>query len=178
MIIKHTGFEQLLLIYQNKSIDKRGFFKEIFKKELLEAELNYEIDFCQSNFVKSNLNVLRGLHYQIEPYAQSKLISVFSGKILDVAVDIRKHSETYGKYFSYFLSEEDNVSLFIPKGFAHGYISLSENTVINYLVDNDYNPKMERGIRFSDEYLKINWNVDIEKIIVSKKDSNFDKFKW
>ena len=178
MKLLKTDFKDLIVIRHNLFLDKRGFFKEIFKKEKLEKETSTKIDFCQENSVKSHLNVLRGLHFQKEPHAQSKLISVSLGKILDIAVDIRKSSETYGKYFSYVLSAEEHESLFIPKGFAHGYLTLSKTAIVNYKVDNYYNHEAESGIPFNDNFLKINWGVSEEQIIISDKDKNQNNFKW
>lgn len=178
MIIKETPFKDLLIIENTPHLDKRGSFTEVFKKEIVENHLGYDINFCQENLVKSKKNVLRGLHFQINPFAQSKLISVLSGEILDIAVDIRKESKTYGKYFSYNLSSRKNESLFIPKGFAHGYLTISNDTSILYKVDNYYNPEMERGISFEDDFLKINLGIEFEKLIISKKDKKFKFFEW
>ena len=115
MNIGKTEFKDLLIINHDVYHDSRGLFKEVFRNNVIEENLSYKINFCQENNVKSSLMVLRGLHYQEEPFAQSKLISVTVGKILDIAVDIRINSKTYGKYFSYVLSSEDNKSIFIPK---------------------------------------------------------------
>ena len=178
MNLTKTTFKDLIIIKHNIHVDNRGYFKEIFFKEKLENLINYSLEFCQENSVKSYLNVLRGLHFQKEPYSQSKLISVSLGKILDVAVDIRKESENYGKYFSYILSSDKHESLFIPKGFAHGYLTLSDSAIINYQVDNYYNPQSEEGIPYDDNLLKIDWGIEKSKIIISKKDQNFKPFKW
>ncbi len=173
-----TQFKDLIIIRHNVFKDHRGYFKEKFKKENLEKIINDKIEFCQENSVKSDLHVLRGLHFQNEPFAQSKLVSVQVGKILDVAVDIRKDSETYGKYFSYILSSEIHESVFIPKGFAHGYLTLSRTAVVNYLVDNYYNKSEEDGISFEDEFLNINWGIKTSKIICSKKDKELKPYRW
>lgn len=173
-----TQFKDLIIIRHNLFKDHRGYFKEKFKKENLEKIINNKIEFCQENTVKSDLNVLRGLHFQNEPHAQSKLVSVQIGKILDVAVDIRKDSETYGKYFSYILSSEMHESVFIPKGFAHGYLTLSKTAVVNYLVDNYYNQSQENGISYDDEFLNINWGIKTSKIICSKKDKELKPYRW
>ena len=178
MKVHHTKFNNLLIIEHKSFIDNRGFFKELYRKNVIEEQLDYKLEFCQDNFVTSNYMVLRGLHFQNEPYQQSKLITVFDGEILDIAVDLRKKSKTYGKYFSYLISASKNKSLFIPKGFAHGYLTLSKKACINYKVDNYYNPKEEAGIKYNDKFLNIDWNVDHSKIIVSEKDKNFDNFKW
>ena len=116
--------------------------------------------------------------YQIQPYAQSKLISILHGSILDVAVDLRKDSKTYGNFFSHLLKAENHESIFIPKGFAHGYLTLSEKAIINYKVDNYYNPTMERGISFEDSFLNIEWGVEKNKLVISEKDKKFEFFKW
>lgn len=178
MNIVKTDFKDLLIINHEIYYDDRGSFKEVFRKNVIEENLGYRINFCQDNNVKSSYMVLRGLHYQEEPYAQSKLISVTEGKILDIAVDLRENSKTYGKYFSYVLSLESNKSIFIPKGFAHGYLTLTKNAYVNYKVDNYYEKKSERGIRFNDKYLNIDWGVDENKLIISDKDKKLTDFKW
>ena len=177
-MIKKTKFDNLLIINHKCNFDSRGEFFEIFRKQLIENELDYSINFCQENLVNSSKNVLRGLHFQENPNAQSKLISVFSGKIFDIAVDIRKNSKTYGKYFSTYLSSNDNTSLFIPKGFAHGYISLENNTLVSYKVDNYYDPDSEYGIPYDDKYLNIDWGVDYNDLVISEKDKNYDNYRW
>ena len=177
MKLLKTEFKDLIIIKHSVHIDNRGHFKEKFNKEKLEKIINSKLEFCQENSVKSYSNVLRGLHFQKEPYAQSKLISLSVGKILDIAVDIRKKSPTYGKYFSYVLSAENHESLFIPRGFAHGYLTLSKIAIINYKVDNYYNPKAESGIPFDDNLLKIDWCIS-DEIIISEKDKNLTIFKW
>ena len=174
----NTGFKGLTIINHNAYHDERGYFKEKFKKEKLEKFINFKLNFCQENSVKSYKNVLRGLHFQEEPYAQSKLISVDLGKILDVAVDIRKNSDSYGKYFSYILSSENHQSLFVPKGFAHGYLTLSDVAIVNYHVDNYFNPRAENGISYDDNFLKINWGKNKNKLIISDKDRNQNPFNW
>ena len=178
MKLRRTDFKDLILISHDKYSDKRGYFKEIFRKNELEDILGYKINFCQENLAKSSYMVLRGLHFQKEPESQSKLISVSEGKILDIAVDIRKNSKTYGKYFSYILSSENNESLFIPAGFAHGYLTLSDYAVLSYKVDNYFNPLMESGIPYNDKFLAIDWGVNELDIIISEKDLNQDPFIW
>ena len=173
-----TGFEGLILIKHNIFRDKRGFFKEKFRSNDLENLFGEKINFCQENSVKSKINVLRGLHFQEPPFAQAKLISISYGKILDVAVDIREGYKTYGTYFSYILDANKNESIFIPKGFAHGYLTLSDSALINYHVDNYYNPDKECGIPYDDNFLKINWGIQKNKIIISKKDNSYKSFQW
>lgn len=164
------------MIENNPYFDNRGSFKEILRKNFLQDFINFE--FCQFNQVISKKNVLRGLHFQKMPYAQSKLIFVSSGKILDVVVDIRKNSKTYKQYFSKIISEKNNYAVFIPKGFAHGYLSLEDNTIVNYLVDEYYNPKNESGIIYNDKTINIDWGINNKKIIISKKDQDYKDYKW
>tara|TARA_Y100000766_G_C18874185_1_gene589883 strand:+ start:1160 stop:1696 length:537 start_codon:yes stop_codon:yes gene_type:complete len=178
MKIIKTEFKDLVIIKHKLFKDNRGYFKEKYKLEILESLISSRLIFCQENSVKSYLNVLRGLHFQKEPYAQTKLISLSIGKILDIAVDIRKDSKTYGKYFSYILDSDNYESIFIPKGFAHGYLTLSEFAIINYQVDNYYYPKMESGIPYNDNFLNINWGVEESKLIISDKDKNQNPFSW
>ena len=137
-----------------------------------------KVYFLQDNIVNSAKNVLRGLHYQFNPFAQSKLISVIKGEIFDVVVDIRNNSSTYGQFFSINLSSENNLSLFVPNGFAHGYLSLTSETIVHYKVDNYYNKDFEDGIRYNDSFLNINWGVPIDDLIISDKDKNLPDFKW
>ena len=177
MKIEETKFKDLFILKNNHFSDNRGSFAEIYRNDLLNNKLSYRADFCQHNLVNSKKNVLRGLHFQKPPFSQSKLITVVKGKILDVVVDIRKNSDTYGKYFSITLTD-DFTSLFIPKGFAHGYLTISENAVISYLVDNYYNPLYEENIHVFDNFLNINWEIDKDDMIISKKDMNANKFKW
>ncbi|MFL2666417.1 MAG: dTDP-4-dehydrorhamnose 3,5-epimerase [Flavobacteriaceae bacterium] len=156
--------------------DQRGFFTESFRKDLFEDFIGYSIEFCQENISESNYGVLRGLHFQIEPFAQSKLISVITGKILDVVVDIRKNSKYYGKSFSIELDDISNKQIFIPKGFAHGFIVLSNKARIVYKVDNHYNPKSERGLNYNDPSLEIDWRIDEKSIIINEKDKSYPPF--
>lgn len=152
--------------------DERGYFFESFKKETLENYLGYTINFCQDNEAKSVKGVLRGLHYQLPPYAQSKLVRVVKGKILDIVVDLRKESSAFGKHLAVELSEDNKYQLFIPKGFAHGYVVLSEEAIFSYKVDNYYNQKLERGVVYNDEVLKIDWKLSEKDLIISEKDKS------
>lgn len=172
MKVKNTDFQDLLIIEPKLHFDSRGFFKETFNKKILKNKVSYDVNFCQDNIVKSSKNVLRGLHYQKAPYAQSKLIQVISGKIIDVVVDLRPESKTYLKHFKIELSSENSLILFVPRGFAHGYLSLNDNTTVHYKVDEMYNSKFEKGIHFSDPKFKIDWGIDFDKLIFSQKDSN------
>ena len=156
--------------------DSRGFFSETFKKNELEKYICKSIDFCQENLSESKYGVLRGLHFQKQPFSQSKLINVQKGKILDVTVDIRKNSKYYGKSFSIELDDVKNRSLFIPKGFAHGFIVLSKIARVSYKVDNYYNLNSQEGFRYNDPELNINWKIDEKSIIINKKDLNYSDF--
>ena len=163
----------LIICEPEKLSDERGFFIESFRKDLFEAFLGQKINFCQENLSESKHGVLRGLHFQIKPYAQSKLVSVLSGKVLDVAVDIRKNSKYYGKSFSIELDGISNKQLFIPRGFAHGFVVLSKIARVSYKVDNYYNPKSERGLNFNDVKLGIDWKINKKSIILNKKDESY-----
>lgn len=150
--------------------DQRGYFSETFRKDQLEAFLELELNFCQDNESQSSFGVLRGLHYQLPPFAQTKLVRVLQGKILDIAVDIRRGSPTFGQHVSMELSSENRKQIFIPKGFAHGFVVLSDMAVIAYKVDNYYNPDYDRGIAFDDISLGIDWQLPEESLQLSLKD--------
>jgi dTDP-4-dehydrorhamnose 3,5-epimerase len=161
---------QGLLILQPKVIeDSRGYFYEAYnEKEFSKAGI--DVDFVQDNQSCSNYGVVRGLHYQLSPFAQVKLVRVITGKILDVALDIRKGSPTFGKSFSVELSASNKRQLFIPVGFAHGFSVLSEKAEVLYKCDNFYNRESEGGISFSDPALDINWKIPASEMIISEKD--------
>ena len=150
--------------------DERGYFVETFRADKLENFLGYKIDFCQDNESKSSRGVLRGLHYQLAPSAQTKLVRVIQGRVLDVAVDIRKGSPTFGKHVSVELSSENKRQLLVPRGFAHGFVVLEDDTIFAYKVDNYYSPENDRGILFSDEVLGIDWLVPHNELKFSAKD--------
>jgi dTDP-4-dehydrorhamnose 3,5-epimerase len=151
--------------------DYRGYFVETFRKDLLENFLGHQIDFCQDNESKSSKGVLRGLHYQLPPFAQTKLVKVIQGKVLDVAVDIRQGSPTFGKHVAVELSSENKRQLLIPRGFAHGFVVLENETIFTYKVDNYYSPENDRGIAFNDETLNINWILNHHQLKLSQKDT-------
>ena len=152
--------------------DERGFFSETFKKDLIEDFISEKLNFCQNNTSKSSFGVLRGLHFQTAPKAQTKLISVANGEILDVVLDLRKDSSTYGKHYSVILNDINNFQLLVPKGFAHGFISLSEAVRVNYQVDNYYSAENEFGVNPFDNDLKINWILEKNQIIINSKDKS------
>ncbi|WP_304542736.1 dTDP-4-dehydrorhamnose 3,5-epimerase [Sulfurimonas microaerophilic] len=150
--------------------DDRGYFVETFREDKLQEFLGYKINFCQDNESKSSYGVLRGLHYQLPPHAQTKLVRVIQGKVLDVAVDIRKGSPTFGKHVAVELSSENKRQLLVPRGFAHGFVVLEDNTVFAYKVDSYYSPECDRGIAFNDSDIDIDWQVPHEKLNLSAKD--------
>jgi len=166
MKINKTFIEDLLIIEPQLFKDDRGFFYESYNKNNLDKVIN--IVFVQDNESKSDKGVIRGLHFQAPPFEQTKLVRCISGNILDVAVDLRTSSKTYGKFFSIELSSENNKQLFVPKGFAHGFQVLSETAIVNYKVDNFYNPKSDSGIIWNDKDLSIDWNLDIKPILSDK----------
>jgi len=174
MKINKTFIEDLLIIEPQLFKDDRGFFYESYNKNNLDNVIN--IVFVQDNESKSNRGVIRGLHFQLPPFEQTKLVRCVSGKILDVVVDLRTNSKTYGKSFSIELSSENNKQLFVPKGFAHGFQALSEEAIVNYKVDNFYNPKSDSGIIWNDKDLSIDWNLDL-KPNLSVKDLKLISFK-
>ena len=150
--------------------DSRGYFVETFRADKLEEFLGFKINFCQDNESKSSKGVLRGLHYQLAPAAQTKLVRVIQGSVLDVAVDIRKNSPTFGQHVAVKLSAENKRQLLVPRGFAHGFVVLEDNTTFAYKVDNYYSPKNDRGIAFNDEDLGIDWSLNTSDLNLSAKD--------
>jgi len=155
--------------------DERGYFVETFRADKLEEFLGYTINFCQDNESKSSRGVLRGLHYQLHPAAQTKLVRVIQGKVLDVAVDIRQGSPTFGKHVSVELSSENKRQLLVPRGFAHAFVVLEDDTVFAYKVDNYYSPENDRGIKFDDPALEIDWVVPHNELNLSEKDTKQPK---
>ena len=150
--------------------DDRGYFVETFRQDKLEDFLGYKINFCQDNESKSSRGVLRGLHYQLPPCAQTKLVRVIQGRVLDVAVDIRQESPTFGQYVTVELSAENKRQLLVPRGFAHGFVVLEDDTIFAYKVDNYYSPENDRGIAFDDKELDIDWQIPHDKLNLSEKD--------
>ena len=176
MKVSQTDFEGLLIIEPKVFEDQRGYFYESYNANKLKEE-GLEYVFVQDNQSKSSYGVVRGLHYQLEPYAQTKLIRVLHGKILDVVVDVRDNSPTFGKWMSLEISEENKKQFLIQKGFAHGFSVLSDIAVILYKCDKFYSPESERGIIYNDKDLNINWGLNPEDIIVSEKDKVLPEFK-
>ena len=152
--------------------DERGYFSETYRQDLLEKELGHRVNFIQDNESKSTRGVLRGLHFQLPPFAQSKLVRVIDGRVLDVAVDIRQGSPSYGQHVAVELSSENKRQVFVPRGFAHGFVVLSEFAVFAYKVDNLYSPEYDRGIAFNDSQLMIDWQLTQAQLTLSEKDKN------
>ena len=177
MLFQETNIEGVIVVEPTIHGDDRGYFVETYRHDKLENHLGYKINFCQDNESKSSVGVLRGLHYQLAPYAQTKLVRVIQGKVLDVAVDIRKGSPTFGEYVSIILTGENKKQLLVPRGFAHGFIVLEDNTIFSYKVDNYYNPECDRGISFDDIDLDIDWILDRNDIILSKRDVDHPPLK-
>lgn len=177
MKLTRTVIPDVILIEPEIFGDERGYFVETFREDCLEDFLGYKIPFCQDNESKSNYGVLRGLHYQEEPFAQAKLVRVVKGKVRDIVVDIRPSSPTFGLHVSTILSEENKHQLFIPKGFAHGFVVLEEETILAYKVDAYYSAAHDRGICYNDPSLNIDWGVAKEHLKLSSKDQNQPSFK-
>jgi dTDP-4-dehydrorhamnose 3,5-epimerase len=152
--------------------DNRGYFIETFRQDLLEEAAGYQVNFIQDNESKSTKGVLRGLHYQLPPYTQAKLVRVIEGSVLDVAVDIRKSSPTFGQHVAVELTAENKHQLFVPHGFAHGFLVLSDSAIFAYKVDNYYAPEHDRGIAFDDKDLVIDWQLSLEMLQLSEKDKS------
>jgi len=161
---------EVVLIKPTVHGDNRGYFMESFRQDLFEEAIGYKVNFIQDNESKSTKGVLRGLHYQLPPYAQAKLVRVIEGSVLDVAVDIRKSSTTFGQYVAAELTAENKHQLFVPHGFAHGFIVLSDSATFTYKVDNYYAPEHDRGIAFDDNDLDIDWQLPLELLQLSDKD--------
>lgn len=177
MNVINTDIPDLFIIEPKVISDNRGYFFESYNKQKLEISGKF-FNFIQDNQSKSSYGVVRGLHYQLNPYAQTKLVRVLQGKIIDTAVDLRKGSPTFGKAFSVELSDENFRQLLVPKGFAHGFSVISETAVVFYKCDNLWNKESERGIMYNDEDLKIDWQIPAEKINLSEKDAIFPKLKY
>ena len=176
MKIVETKIKDLVILEPNIFGDKRGYFMESFNAEWFEKNV-CDTKFIQDNESKSSKGVLRGLHFQTPPYAQAKLVRVIQGEVLDVAVDLRKDSPTYGKHETILLSGENKKHFFVPRGFAHGFVVLSELAIFSYKVDNVYAPTHDSGIQWNDIELNIDWGIDESKIQLSEKDKTQPLFK-
>ena len=171
MKFTRTSIPDVIMIDPVVHGDERGYFVETFRQDKLEAFLGFQVNFCQDNESKSSQGVLRGLHYQLPPHAQTKLVRVIEGKVLDVAVDIRKGSPTFGKHVAVELTAENKRQLFVPRGFAHGFVVLSQKAIFAYKVDNFYSPECDRGIAFDDVAIGIDWKLTKEQLQLSNKDT-------
>ena len=169
MPFNETGFPGLLIFEPKIIRDERGYFFESFNAKTFE-EKGITRNFVQDNQALSSYGILRGLHYQLAPHAQSKLVRVIQGEVLDVVVDLRNGSPTFGKQYSIVLSAENQKQLYVPRGFAHGYAVLSDTALFFYKCDNFYNREAERGMTYNDAALKIDWKIPTDKIILSEKD--------
>jgi dTDP-4-dehydrorhamnose 3,5-epimerase len=177
MRVEETYLKGCYVITPRIFEDERGYFFENFNKKIFEKETGVRASFVQDNESKSSKGVLRGLHFQTGKYAQSKLVRVSKGKVLDVCVDIREDSPTFGKYLSIILDDKTHKQLYIPKGFAHGFLVLEDDTIFSYKCDNFYNKKAESGIIYNDEDLNIDWKTTEGQLLISEKDKQLSTFK-
>ncbi len=175
--IEHTPLEDCFVLKPNVYRDERGFFCETFNKKTFKKVTGISIDFVQDNQSVSSYGVLRGLHFQKGEMAQAKLVRVVKGKVLDVVVDVRIESPTFGKHFSIILDDVTNFQLFVPRGFAHGFAVLSKEAIFCYKCDNYYDKASESGIIYNDATLNIDWHLPQENIIISDKDKELPTFK-
>jgi dTDP-4-dehydrorhamnose 3,5-epimerase len=176
MKIRETGLKGCLVLEPSVFDDGRGYFFESFNQKTFEEKIGIHISFVQDNQSMSQRGVLRGLHFQKGEHAQAKLVRVLKGKVLDVAVDIRPNSPTFGNVFSVVLSEENQKQLFVPRGFAHGFSVLEDETVFFYKCDNYYHKESEGGIIYNDSQLNIDWKLEEKEIILSEKDKVLPNF--
>lgn len=172
MDYKKTEIEGVYIIQPKVFKDNRGYFMETFRQSDFDAGIGRHVEFIQDNESKSSRGVLRGLHYQKGEASQAKLVRVIKGRVVDVAVDIRRSSKTFGRYVMVELSEENKTQFFIPRGFAHGFLVLSDEAIFTYKVDNAYAPQQEAGIRYDDPDIAIEWPMDMAEVITSEKDMN------
>lgn len=177
MTVEETYLKGCFVITPKIFEDKRGYFFESFNKQAFEKHTGIITNFVQDNLSKSSKGVLRGLHFQTGNHAQAKLVSVIKGKVLDVCVDIREGSPTFGKHFSIVLEDQEHRQLYIPRGFAHGFLVLENDTIFSYKCDNFYNKTFESGILFNDETLNVDWEFPEKELIISGKDLELPSFK-
>lgn len=176
MNVIKTDIDGLVIIEPRVFGDSRGYFFESFSERDFKREVA-DVDFVQDNESKSSYGVVRGLHFQRPPYAQAKLVRVVKGKVLDVAVDLRKESPTFGRYVAMELSEENHRQMFIPRGFAHGFSVLSEEVIFQYKCDNYYAPQSEGAVAWDDPDLDIDWKIPAGKVLLSEKDKKHPRLK-
>lgn len=170
MTVKNSNLKDCFIIHPRVFEDDRGYFYESYNKQGFKKQTGLDIDFVQDNQSQSSKGVLRGLHFQVGDYEQAKLVRVIKGSVLDVCVDLRENSETYLKHFSLILSEENKKQLFVPRGFAHGFLVLEDNTIFSYKCDNYYHKESERGIIYNDPDLAIDWGFENSQLLISDKD--------
>lgn len=176
MKFSRQAIPDIVLIEPFKHSDDRGYFIESYRQDLFEDFIGYKVNFVQDNESKSVKGVLRGLHYQTPPYAQAKLVTVLEGSVLDIAVDIRKSSPFFAQHVAVELNQDNKHQLFIPHGFAHGFVVLSKTAIFSYKSDNFYAPNYEKGIAFDDNQLSIDWRLPIKEVLLSEKDKLQPKF--
>ena len=167
----------IVLIQPQVHGDQRGYFVETFRQDKFEQAIGHKVNFIQDNESKSSKGVLRGLHYQLPPFAQSKLVRVIEGEVLDVAVDIRKGSPTFGQHVSAILNDQNKHQIFIPRGFAHGFIVLSDTAIFSYKVDSYYSTDSDRGLAFDEPALNIDWKLSKEQLKLSEKDQKHPRLE-
>lgn len=177
MTIKETCLKGCFVFSPKVIKDNRGFFLESFNHKMFEGLTGFKVDFVQDNQSVSEKGVLRGLHFQTGEFAQAKLLRVVKGKVLDVCVDLREDSETFGKHFSVVLDNKGHKQLYIPRGFAHGFLALENDTIFNYKCDNYYSKSHESGIVFDDKTLDIDWGFPHTELILSQKDKELPTFE-
>ena len=177
MLVEETRLKGCYVLKPKVFKDKRGYFLESFNQKTFNNQTGLNVNFVQDNESKSSKGVLRGLHFQRGEHAQAKLVRVVQGSVIDIAVDLRPNSETYGQHVSVLLSGNNKTQLYIPRGFAHGFLVLEDNTIFNYKCDNYYNKASEGGIIYNDKDLNIDWPLPEEELILSEKDLTFPLFK-
>ncbi|MFB9051993.1 dTDP-4-dehydrorhamnose 3,5-epimerase [Formosa undariae] len=177
MTVTETKLKDCFIIEPQVFGDKRGYFLESYNAETFKKLTNLDVTFVQDNESFSSRGVLRGLHYQLGEHAQAKLVRVVKGEVLDVAVDIRKDSPTFGQHVAVNLSEENKKQLFVPRGFAHGFVVLSETAIFSYKCDNFYNKASEGSIIYNDKSLNIDWQIDESEMLISEKDTISSSFE-
>ncbi|QQX77606.1 MULTISPECIES: dTDP-4-dehydrorhamnose 3,5-epimerase [Aequorivita] len=177
MELQHTSLKDCFVLKPKVFQDERGLFYETYNQKMFEKVAGFSIDFVQDNQSISSKGVLRGLHFQNGKMSQAKLVRVVKGKVLDIVVDIRKDSETFGKSFSIMLDDVENLQLFVPRGFAHGFITLSEQSIFSYKCDNYYDKASESGIIYNDATLALDWYLPKEEFIISAKDLELPTFE-
>jgi len=172
-----TEIADVVIIEPKIFQDNRGYFFESFRQDLFEKFINKKINFIQENESKSHYGVLRGLHFQKSPFAQAKLVRVIQGSVIDIAVDLQKNSKSFKKYIKVELSAKNKRQLFIPRGFAHGFLVTSPEVILSYKVDNYYSKENDSGIRYDDPLIGIDWGIDTNDIVLSEKDISVQTLK-